>query len=60
VLGEKSSALQMLQHTVEGGFFCYPCFVSDPLLAPIRSDSEFQRLTAEARQRHEQFRARFF
>jgi tetratricopeptide (TPR) repeat protein len=60
VLGEKSSALHMLQHTVEGGFFCYPCFVSDPRLAPIRTDFEFQRLTAEARQRHEQFKARFF
>lgn len=60
VLGEKSSALHMLQHTVEDGFFCYPCFVSDPLFAPLRADPEFERLTAEARQRHEQFRAHFF
>ena len=60
VLGEKASALHMLQHTVEGGFFCYPCFVSDPLLASIRSDPEFTRLTAQARARHEQFKTRFF
>jgi hypothetical protein len=60
VLAEKSSALHMLQHTVEGGFFCYPCFVSDPLLEPIRTDPEFQRLAGQARQRHEQFKARFF
>jgi serine/threonine-protein kinase len=60
VLGEKSAALHMLQHTVEGGFFCYPCLESDRLLASIRSDPEFQRLAAEARERHEQFRARFF
>jgi serine/threonine-protein kinase len=60
VLGEKSSALHMLQHTIEGGFFCYPCLESDPLLASIRSDPEFQRLASEARERHQQFRARFF
>jgi len=60
VLGEKPAALHMLQHTVEGGFFCYPCLLSDPLLASIRSDPEFQRLAAEARERHEQFKAKFF
>jgi tetratricopeptide (TPR) repeat protein len=60
VLGEKSAALHMLHHTVEGGFFCYSCFVSDPLLASIRNDPEFSRLTAEARERHEQFKIRFF
>lgn len=41
----------MLLHTVEGGFFCCPCLVSDPLLESIRSAPEFQRLTGEARQR---------
>ena len=60
VLGEKPAALYMLQHTIEGGFFCYPCFVSDPLLASIRNEPEFQHWTAEARQRHEQFKVRFF
>src|SRR5215472_12033470 len=60
VLGDKPAALHMLQHTIEGGFFCYPCFLSDPLLASIRSDPEFQRLAAEARARHEQFKAHFF
>lgn len=60
VLGDKAAALHMLQHTVEGGFFCYPCFVSDPLLESIRSDPEFQRMTAQARDRHEQFKSRFF
>jgi hypothetical protein len=49
-----------LQHTIEGGFFCYPCLLSDPLLASIRSDPEFQRLAAEAHERQEQFRAKFF
>ena len=60
VLGEKQAALRMLQHTVEGGFFCYPCLESDPLLTTIRSEPEFQRLAADARERHEQFKAKFF
>ena len=60
VLGEKQAALHMLQHTVEGGFFCYPCLESDPLLTSIHPEPEFQRLAAEARERHNQFRARFF
>jgi len=60
VLGETASALHMLQRTIEGGFFCYPCFASDPLLASIRNEPEFQRWTSEARQRREQFKTRFF
>jgi len=60
VLGETSAALHRLHHTIDGGFFCYPCFMSDPLLASIRNDPEFQPLAAEARKRHEQFQSRFF
>src|SRR5215469_2401953 len=41
VLGDKPAALHMLQQTIEGGFICYPCFLSDPLFASIRSDPEF-------------------
>jgi len=60
VLGNIPAALHALSHTIEGGFFCYPCFVTDPLLANIRNESEFQRLMEEARLRHEQFKSRFF
>jgi eukaryotic-like serine/threonine-protein kinase len=59
-LGDKPSSLHMLHHTIEGGFFCYACFVSDPLLGSIRNEPEFQRLIAEARERHEQFKTHFF
>jgi len=60
VLGDKAAALHTLSHTIEGGFFCYTCFMTDPLLASIRGEPEFHRLTEEARQRHDAFKARFF
>ncbi len=60
VLGDKPSALHMLRHSIGGGFFCYPYFVSDPLLQNLRGEPEFQALLSQARQRHEQFKATFF
>jgi eukaryotic-like serine/threonine-protein kinase len=60
VLGDKASALHMLRHSIGGGFFCYPYFVRDPLLQNIRNEPEFQALMAQARQRHDQFKAMFF
>jgi tetratricopeptide (TPR) repeat protein len=60
VLGDKVSALHMLQHSIGGGFFCYPYFERDPLLQNLRNEPEFQTVMSQARQRHEQFRAKFF
>lgn len=60
VLGDKHAALHALSHTIEGGFFCDACFQTDPLLASIREEPDFQRLVEEARRRHEEFKARFF
>ena len=60
VLGDKTSALHMLRHSIGGGFFCYPYFERDPLLQSVRSEPEFQALMNQARQRHDQFRTRFF
>ena len=60
VLGDKVSALRMFRRTIEGGFFPYPYFQRDPLLQNIRNEPEFQRLMTQARERYEQFRARFF
>jgi hypothetical protein len=50
----------MLRRSVEGGFFCYPYFESDPLLNNLRRGREFAEIMAQARERHEQFKARFF
>ena len=44
VLGDKVSALHMLRHSIEGGFFCYPYFEHDPLLQNLRDEPEFQSL----------------
>jgi TolB-like protein/Tfp pilus assembly protein PilF len=60
VLGDKSSALHMLRHSIGGGFFCFPYFQSDPLLKSIGGEVEFKSLLNEARSRHEQFRKIFF
>lgn len=60
VLGDKPSALHMLRHSVGGGFFCYPYFVSDPLLQNLHNEPEFTALTKQALDRHDQFKATFF
>jgi len=60
VLGDKVSALRMFRRTIEGGFFPYPYFVRDPLLNNIRNEPGFETLLKQARERHEQFKARFF
>jgi DNA-binding winged helix-turn-helix (wHTH) protein/TolB-like protein len=60
VLGEKAAALRLLRRSIEGGFFCYPYFQNDPLLENLRSESEFTALLEMARQRHEEFRRKFF
>jgi tetratricopeptide (TPR) repeat protein len=60
VLGDKAAGLHMLQHAIEGGFFCYPYFVRDPLLDGIRHEPGFDQLIQEAQRRHEEFKARFF
>jgi len=60
VMGDKVSALRVLRRSIEGGFFCYPYFVTDPLLESLRSESEFATLMELARKRHEQFKREFF
>ena len=56
VLGDKQSALRVLRRSVDGGFFCYPYFESDPLLAGIRREPAFLEIAAKARVRSDRFR----
>jgi serine/threonine protein kinase/tetratricopeptide (TPR) repeat protein len=56
VLGDKQSALRVLRRSVDGGFFCYPYFQSDPLLAGIRREPAFAEIIKKARSRQNRFR----
>ena len=59
VLGNQASALRALRQSVEGGFFCFPYFATDPLLNSLRQNAEFGNLMTQAQDRHEQFKRRF-
>lgn len=60
VLGEKAAALRLLRRSIEGGFFCYPYFTSDPLLENLRAEAEYAQLMEAAKKRHEAFKQKFF
>jgi serine/threonine protein kinase len=59
VLDDKPAALRLFRKTIQGGFFCYPYFQSDPLLANIRRSPVFDELMNEAHRRSQAFQARF-
>jgi hypothetical protein len=60
LIGDKASALRVLRHGIENGFFPYSYFATDPLLDSLRGEGEFSKLMDAARQRHEGFKSRFF
>jgi TolB-like protein len=60
VLGDKTSAMHTLGHSIEKGFFPYPYFVNDPLLNNIRNEAGIAELLKTAEQRHETFKSTFF
>jgi DNA-binding winged helix-turn-helix (wHTH) protein/TolB-like protein len=60
VLGDQASALRVLGHSIENGFFPYPYLMTDPLLASLHNRTEFAGLLKVAEQRHQAFRNRFF
>ncbi len=60
VLGDQASALRVMRHSIENGFFPYPYFLTDPLLDNLRNGAEFPALLDIARHRHEAFKKLFF
>ena len=58
-LGQPVDALKFLRAAVEDGFPCYPWFVDDPLLAPIRRNAAYGQLMSDLRVRFEDARARY-
>jgi eukaryotic-like serine/threonine-protein kinase len=57
LFGDRQAGLRTLERAVDRGFFAYPRLATDPLLESLRGDPTFQRLLAEARVRHDAFRA---
>jgi DNA-binding winged helix-turn-helix (wHTH) protein/TolB-like protein/Tfp pilus assembly protein PilF len=60
VLGDKASALRMLRYSIQNGFFPWPYFATDPLVAGIRHEPQYSQLMEMAKARHTAFRNRFF
>lgn len=60
ILGDNASALRLLKKSIAQGFFCYPYFISDPLLEHIRDEAQYSSLIEVARQRHQRFKQTFF
>jgi DNA-binding winged helix-turn-helix (wHTH) protein/Tfp pilus assembly protein PilF len=58
-VGETDGALQMLQATVEGGFFCRPLFERDGWLDPLRGSSAFAEIARAAEVRQDAAERRF-
>ena len=52
-LGDRDSALSALDRSIDQGFFCYPYFVSDPLLKNLRSEPACANILEKARRRQE-------
>jgi DNA-binding winged helix-turn-helix (wHTH) protein/TolB-like protein len=59
-IGDKKSAIRWLRRSIEDGFFSYPYLATDPLLIPIRNESEYPVLIEIARKRHDRFKTLFF
>ncbi len=51
-LGALDAAAQQFARAVDMGFFCYPTFVRDPWLDPLRSHATFAEALARANLRH--------
>ena len=60
LLGDRIACIRTLRKAVEGGFFNYPGMLKDPLLDPVRDDSEFQKVLTIAKEKHETFKKKFF
>jgi hypothetical protein len=55
--GKKQAALHMLQSAVEQNYCAYSNLLSDPLLAKLRTDTEFDKVLTQAGQCQEAVRA---
>ena len=59
-LGDKESALRMLRHSIQSGFFPYTYFENDPMLDTLRDEAGFAEMMSTTRHRQEAFRRSLF
>jgi DNA-binding winged helix-turn-helix (wHTH) protein/TolB-like protein/tetratricopeptide (TPR) repeat protein len=59
-LGDKPSALRVLERSISNGFFPYPYLAADPLLGNLHAEPQFANLMRTASHRHEAFKHNFF
>jgi serine/threonine-protein kinase len=58
-LGDLADARHWLTRAATEGFPCYPWFVNDPLIRPLKSDAAFQEFMKQLRVQFEAHQARF-
>jgi TolB-like protein len=58
-LGHPAEAVKWLRVASDTGFPCYPWFVNDPLLSPLRDNAAFRVFMTELRRTFEEARARY-
>ena len=59
-LGDSPSAIRLLRQAIDHDFYCYDCFLRDPLTVPLRSEIQHAELMIRARERHERFKSQYF
>ncbi len=58
-IGDASQAVRWLNDAARIGFPCYPWFARDPLLQPLREDTQFAALLERLRRQHEIWAKRY-
>lgn len=60
ILSDTEGILRCLNKAVDGGFFNYPAMLSESYLDLARDDPEFHKILEKAKERHLDFKKRFF
>ena len=58
--GDKKGCVRVLKKAIDGGFYNYPFMLKDSFLDSVRSDPEFRKVLALAKNKHEDFKSKYF